>query len=272
MRKYLLGALMLTAIIILSACSSSSGTKVEDIKNNGKIVVATESEFAPFEFKTLINGKDELVGADIELAKAIGDKLGVEVEFSVMSFNNVLASLQSGKADIAIAGISVTDERKNIYDFSDSYYESENVVIIKKTNLNTYTSISSLSKQSIGAQKGSIQETTAKDQFQDSSIVSLTSNGEMINELKSGQLQAVVLEKAIAEGYIAQNDDLTLANFSLKSDGTDAYAVAVSKGSDELLEQINQVITEVKSSGKFDQWLAKASTYTQVDSSDDSSE
>lgn len=67
------------------------------------------------------------------MAKAIGEKLGVKVEFSVMSFDNVLANVQSGKADIAIAGISVTDERKKVYDFSDSYYTSENVVIVKKT-------------------------------------------------------------------------------------------------------------------------------------------
>lgn len=94
-------------------------------------------------------------------------------------------------------------------------------------------------------------------------MVSLASNGEMINELKSGQLQAVVLEKAIAEGYIAQNDDLTLANFNLKSDGTDAYAVATRKGSDDLLKEINAVIKETKDSGKFDQWLKEASTYKQ---------
>ena len=153
------------------------------IKENKKIVVATESEFAPFEFKSLVNGKDTLVGADIELAKAIGKKLGVKVEFSVMSFDNVLASVQSGKADIAIAGISVTDERKKVYDFSDSYYTSENVVIVKKDKVNDFTSADSLAKQTVGTQKGSVQETIAKKQLSKASVVSLASNGEMINEL-----------------------------------------------------------------------------------------
>ena len=180
-----------------------------------------------------------------------------------MSFDNVLANVQSGKADIAIAGISVTDERKKVYDFSDSYYTSENVVIVKKDKVNDYTSNDSLAKQTVGTQKGSVQETVAKKQIPKASVVSLASNGEMINELKSGQLQAVVLEKAIAEGYIAQNDDLTLANFNLKSDGTDAYAVATRKGSDDLLKEINAVIKETKDSGKFDQWLKEASTYKQ---------
>ena len=256
MKKFWFILTALVATCFLVACSGSQGVSPKTIKEKKKIVVATESEFAPFEFKSLVNGKDTLVGADIELAKAIG-------EFSVMSFDNVLANVQSGKADIAIAGISVTDERKKVYDFSDSYYTSENVVIVKKDKVNDYTSTDSLAKQTVGTQKGSVQETVAKKQIPKASVVSLASNGEMINELKSGQLQAVVLEKAIAEGYIAQNDDLTLANFNLKSDGSDAYAVATRKGSDDLLKEINAVIKETKDSGKFDQWLKEASTYKQ---------
>ena len=260
MKKFWFMLTALVATCFLVACSGSQGVSTKTVKEKKKIVVATESEFAPFEFKSLVNGKDTLVGADIELAKAIGEKLGVKVEFSVMSFDNVLANVQSGKADIAIAGISVTDERKKVYDFSDSYYTSENV---KKDKVNDYTSTDSLAKQTVGTQKGSVQETVAKKQIPKASVVSLTSNGEMINELKSGQIQAVVLEKAIAEGYIAQNDDLTLANFNLKSDGSDAYAVATRKGSDDLLKEINAVIKETKDSGKFDQWLKEASTYKQ---------
>ena len=224
--------------------------------------MATESEFAPFEFKSLVNGKDTLVGADIELAKAIGEKLGVKVEFSVMSFDNVLANVQSGKADIAIAGISVTDERKKVYDFSDSYYTSENVVIVKKDKVNDYTSTDSLAKQTVGTQKGSVQETVAKKQIPKASVVSLASNGEMINELKSGQLQAVVLEKAIAEGYIAQNDDLTLPTL-ISSQMVQMLMPSQHVRSDDLLKEINAVIKETKDSGKFDQWLKEASTYKQ---------
>lgn len=263
MKKFYIILLSLLAAVFLVACGASQGTTPAAIQDKKKLVVATESEFAPFEFKSLVDGKDTLVGADIELAKAIVEKLGVDVEFSVMSFDNVLASLQNGKADIAIAGISVTKERQNVYDFSDSYYTSENVVIVKKDQVETYTSAASLANQSVGAQKGSVQENVVKDQLSDSSLVSLASNGEMINELKSGQLQAVVLEKAIAEGYVAQNDDLALASFELASTDSDSYAVAVRKGSDDLISEINAVIAEVKSSGKFDQWLEEAATYKQ---------
>lgn len=266
MKKFLGGLFLLLAVGSMTACSSS-GTSQKSIQNKGKIVIATESEFAPFEFKTLIDGKDTLVGADIELAKAIAKELNVKADFSVMSFNNVLASVTSGKADIAIAGISVTDERKKAYDFSDAYYEAENVVIVKKADVATYPTLESLAGKSVGAQKGSIQENIAKDQLPDSSLVSLTSNGEMINELKSNQLQAVVLEKAIAEGYISQNPDLTISDMSLKSTDTDAYAVAFAKGSDKkLISSVNKVIKKAKKTGEFDAWIEKASTYTQTSS------
>ncbi|MCO4529114.1 amino acid ABC transporter (binding protein) [Streptococcus infantarius subsp. infantarius] len=266
MKKFLGGLFLLLALGTMTACSTS-GTSQKSIQNKGKIVIATESEFAPFEFKTLIDGKDTLVGADIELAKAIAKELDVKADFSVMSFNNVLASVTSGKADIAIAGISVTDERKKAYEFSDAYYEAENVVILKKADLATYTSLESLAGKSVGAQKGSIQENIAKDQLPGSSLVSLTSNGEMINELKNNQLQAVVLEKAIAEGYISQNPDLAIADMPLKSTDTDAYAVAFAKGTDKkLIASVNKVIKKAKKSGEFDAWIEKASTYTQSSS------
>lgn len=215
-------AVAAASLFLLSACGSSSSedTSVSDIKDKGTLVVALNPEFAPFEFKTLIDGKDTLAGADIELGNAIADALGVDTDFSVMSFNNVLASVTSGKA--------------------------------------------------VGAQKGSIQENIAKDQLPDLNLVSLTSNGEMINELKNNQLQAVVLEKAIAEGYVSQNDDLMIADMTLESSDTDAYAVAFAKGTDQdLIDTVNDVIKKAKDSGDFDAWLEKAATYTQSSSSSD---
>ena len=118
LKKILLGIIAALMLVTLAACSSSSkDDSLQKIKNKGKIVVAMNPEFAPFEFKTLVNGKDTIVGADVEIAKAIAKELGVKVEFSAMSFNNVLSSVQSGKADIGISGISATKERQKVYDF-----------------------------------------------------------------------------------------------------------------------------------------------------------
>lgn len=262
------GLVLVTSICLLTACGSSDkkDTSVSDIKDKGTMVVALNPEFAPFEFKTLVDGKDTIVGADIEIAKAIGEELGVKVKFSSMSFNNVLASLQSGKADIAISGISATPERKKAYNFSEPYYESENVVLIKKTDLDKYTKTTSLDGLSVGTQKGTIQETVASEQLKGAKVVALTKNGEMINELKNGQIQAVVLEKPIAEGYVANNDDLTISNITLKNDDADAYAVALPKDDDKLTKKVNKVINDLKDSGKIDQFVQDAYALSTSDS------
>ena len=257
MKKFLTVALagVLAASMLFTGCSKKEESKVPD-----KLIVGTNAEFPPFEY---MNDKKQPDGFDIAMIKEIGKRMDKKVEIQNMEFKSLIGAMESNSINTIIAGMTKTKERQKSVDFSDSYYTSENVVIVKKDKVNDFTSADSLAKQTVGTQKGSVQETIAKKQLSKASVVSLASNGEMINELKSGQIQAVVLEKAIAEGYIAQNDDLTLASFNLKSDGSDAYAVAIRKGSDDLLKEINAVIKETKESGKFDQWLKEASTYKQ---------
>ena len=257
-KKLLLGLAGIFALTSLAACSSSTNT-LDKVKNKGTLTVALNPHFAPFEFKTIQDGKDTIAGADIEIAKAIGDELGVKVKFSEMSFDNVLASVQSGKADIAISGISATKERQKIFDFSDTYYDSETVLLVKKdATEKTYKQISDFSKKSIAVQKGSIQENIAKANLSDANVVSLAPPGEAINELKSGQVEGVVLEKAIAKGYVDQNSDLTMSDIALKSDSNDAYAVAMPKGSDDLKAKVNKIIAKLKKEGKIDSYVQDA--------------
>lgn len=257
-KKLLLGLAGIFALTSLAACSSSTNT-LDKVKNKGTLTVALNPHFAPFEFKTIQDGKDTIAGADIEIAKVIGDELGVKVKFSEMSFDNVLASVQSGKADIAISGISATKERQKIFDFSDTYYDSETVLLVKKdATEKTYKQISDFSKKSIAVQKGSIQENIAKANLLDANVVSLAQPGEAINELKSGQVEGVVLEKAIAKGYVDQNSDLTMSDIALKSDSNDAYAVAMPKGSDDLKAKVNKIIAKLKKEGKIDSYVQDA--------------
>lgn len=142
----------------------------------------------------MVDGKDQVVGSDIKLAQAIADELGVKLEVTTMSFDNVLSSLQAGKADIAISGISVTDERKKTFDFSDPYYETQNAIIVRKDQESTYSSLDAFKGKKVAVQKGTIEEGLAKKQLKDSTVVSLTAMGEAINEVKSGQVDAVDLE------------------------------------------------------------------------------
>ena len=137
-KKWIFVLCSLIASFFLVACqssSSSSQSAVEAIKQKGKLVVATSPDYAPFEFQSLVDGKNQVVGADIDMAQAIADELGVKLEVSSMSFDNVLTSLQTGKADLAIAGISATDERKEVFDFSIPYYENKMSFLIRKSDL-----------------------------------------------------------------------------------------------------------------------------------------
>lgn len=262
LKKLFTYAMTAFSALTLVACGSSEtkeDTSLKDIQDKGKLVVALSPDYAPFEFKTLVDGKDTIVGADVEIAKAIGEKLGVEVEFSAMSFNNVLASLSSGKADIAISGISATEERAKTFDFSEVYYNAKNIVLVKKEDLAKYSTVDGLKDKSVGAQKGSIQEGVVTAQLPDSNLVSLTQVTEMVTELKSGKLDAVVMEEAIAQGYVTKNDDLAIAEITLKEDDSEpGSAVAMPKGSATLKKAIDEVIAELKTSGKIDTFIQEA--------------
>lgn len=157
MKKVLMTMFGLVMLPLLFACSNNQSAGIEAIKSKGKLVVALNPDFAPFEYQKVVDGKNQIVGSDIELAKAIATKLGVELELSPMSFDNVLASVQSGKADLAISGVSKTDERSKVFDFSIPYYTAKNKLIVKKSDLTTYQSVNDLAQKKVGAQKGSIQ-------------------------------------------------------------------------------------------------------------------
>ena len=166
MKKLFLGAMALLATVTLVACGSKKDAYLS-IKENKKLVVAVSPDYAPFEFKTLVDGKDQVVGSDIKLAQAIADELGVKLEVTTMSFDNVLSSLQSGKADLAISGISVTDERKKTFDFSYPYYETQNAIIVRKDQESTYSSLDAFKGKKVAVQKGTIEEGLAKKQLKD---------------------------------------------------------------------------------------------------------
>lgn len=263
MKKFLLGCLTALSALTLMACGSSSPKDVQaSIQEKGKLVVAISPDYAPFEFKALVDGKDTIVGADVQLAQAIADELGVELELSPMSFDNVLLSLKSGKADMAISGLSYTDERAKIYDFSEAYYTTENAFLVQASTASDLTSLESLSGQQVAVQKGTIEEGLSKEQLPDSTIVALTGMGEAINELKAGKVAAVNLEKPVAEGYLAQNPDLALASFSLKTDQGDAKAVAMPKNSGELVKTVNKVIADLDAKDGYKTFISEAAELT----------
>ena len=255
------------ALFALGACGSSGGSsssssdksdnQLAAIKKSGVLKVATSADYAPFEFHTMVDGKDKIVGSDIDLVNEIAKELGVKAEVSDMSFNTVLASLKEGKSDIAISAISATDERKEQFDFTDNYYNPPQVVVINKKNKDAYTSTDTLKDKNVGAQKGSIQEDVVKTQIEGSKLVTIDKVPNMVVEVNQGSLDAMVVEKTIAESYIAQNPDLTIADITLKPSADEAFAIALPKGSSDLQKELNTIIKKLNDEGKVDEFIKK---------------
>lgn len=255
------------ALFALGACGSSGGSsssssdksdnQLAAIKKSGVLKVATSADYAPFEFHTMVDGKDKIVGSDIDLVNEIAKELGVKAEVSDMSFNTVLASLKEGKSDIAISAISATDERKEQFDFTDNYYNPPQVIVINKKNKDTYTSTDALKDKNVGAQKGSIQEDVVKTQIEGSKLVTIDKVPNMVVEVNQGSLDAMVVEKTIAESYIAQNPDLTIADITLKPSADEAFAIALPKGSSDLQKELNTIIKKLNDEGKVDEFIKK---------------
>lgn len=264
-------AVAVLALVTLAACgggnnntssSSDSNDAAENqlaaIKEAGVLKVATSADFAPFEFHTMVDGKDQIVGADIDLVNEIAKELGVKLEVSDMNYNTVLASLKEGKSDIAIAGLSATEERREQFDFSDDYYNPPQVMVINKKNEGTLNSIKAFDGKQVGGQKGSIQEDVIKEQLPDARLVSIDKVPNMIVEVNEGSLDGVVLEETTAESYVQQNPDLMIAKVELKTNDDEAYAIALKKeGSSELKEEINKVIKKLNDEGKIEEFVKK---------------
>lgn len=267
--KKITGLVMaLVALFTLAACgggsddtADSSVTKsadqLADIKKAGVLKVATSADYAPFEFHTMVDGKDKIVGADIDLVNEIAKELGVKAEVSDMSFNTVLASLKEGKSDIAISAISATKERKEQFNFTDNYYNPPQVLIINKKNQEQLTSLADLKDKKVGAQKGSIQEDIVKTQIKEAKAVSIEKVPNMVVEVNSGSLDAMVVEKTIAQSYVQQNPDLMIAEIELEPSEDEAFAIALPKGSEELQTELNKIIKKLNDEGKIDEYVQK---------------
>lgn len=268
MKKILNTLIVGVALVTLAACggtnetatsgtASKTGNQLEAIKEKGEIVVGTSADFAPFEFHAMIDGKDTVVGADIDMMNEIGKELGVNVKVTDMDFDAILAALEQGQVDVAVAGISATEERKQSFDFSENYFVPEQKILVKKDSVAELNSVDSLDGKKVGAQKGSIQETVVKDQLTDSQLVSLPKVPNLIVELQQGSIDALVLESAVADSYAAQNDDIVVADVELESSDDDAYAIVLPKGSTELQEVLNEQIKAMQENGQLDEFLQK---------------
>ena len=237
--------------------TTSSDNSLNHIKEKGVLVMATSPDYPPYEFKILENGKEKVVGFDINIAEEIAKDIGVELRVLELDFNSLLVALNAGNADMVMAGMSPTEERRKSIDFSDIYYLANQAIIVpsdKKEQLNT---LEDLKGKKIGVQKGSIQEQIANSQLKESNIVPLVKMPNIILDLKTGHIDAAIIEKPVADGYIKQYPDLTLSDAKI-IDETGGCAIAFKKGNEELVNQVNSTLERLKKENLINEYVRKA--------------
>lgn len=252
-KKWLLAILTTLVIAVLAACGSSEEQKTStgDAPAEGDkktLVVGTSADYAPFEYvDTAVS--DEIIGFDIELVKLIGDKLGYEVEVQNMDFNSLITALQAKKFDVVISGMTPTEDRDKVVDFSIPYYETEQYLIFDAEK--GYKAPADVAGGVVGAQISSIQEDLAKQLGEENGFTVESRNliPEVIQELKTGRFDAAVIENIVSENYLAKNDDL--AAFPIEVEDPDYKAIVFQEGS-ELKAEFDQVIEELTADGTIE--------------------
>ena len=241
-----------------SAATEETPT-LDAIRERGQLILGTESTYPPFEFIVIENGASVGVGFDVSLAQAIADKLGVELVTSEMAFDYLIPAVQAGTVDIA-ASITPTEERKQAVDFSDNYYDTTNVFVVRKGEEGNFTSKESFDGKTIGAQMGTAQNTLVVEDMTNAQSLLLPKTTTLIQELNTGNIDAICLEKPVADIYVAAYpDDLAVCSYEVPVE-EGGVAIPVAKGQEDLLNFINEVIAEMKANGEMERIYQEACT------------
>ncbi|PLR76423.1 ABC transporter substrate-binding protein [Bacillus sp. V3-13] len=251
--------LFLTSVLLiglLAACGTSekSSSGGETSGDKKVLTMGTSADYPPFEYVDTAKG-DDYIGFDIDLANAIGEELGYEIEVKDMDFAGLIEALEGGQVDFVMAGMTPTEERKKNVDFSDIYFTAEHMIVSKKDS--GIETIEDLKGKTVGVQLGSIQEGKAKEIAEqvDIKIENRNRIPELIQEIKAGRFDAAVIEDVVAQGYFKNNPDLT--GFTLKDDPEEAGSAIAFPKESELKEEFNRVLNEMKENGELDKLVGK---------------
>ena len=252
-RSFLAAAGLSVAALALTACGGSASNVASSAAAStsaaagelttveaGKLTMATNAAFPPYEMTT---DAGEFEGIDIETAQAIADKLGLELQIDDMDFNAALLSVQQGKADIVMAGVTVTDERKAVMDFSDSYATGIQSIIVPEGS--DIASPDDLAGKKIGTQRGTTGYIYCSDDFGDENVVAYDNGLTAVQALNNGQVDAVVIDNAPAQEFVAANPGLKILDTSYAEED---YAIGMAKNS-PLEDAVNSALEELKADG-----------------------
>ncbi|KAB7707242.1 transporter substrate-binding domain-containing protein [Bacillus aerolatus] len=250
MRKFGLFSLVLAFVLLLAACGEEKTTGgTGEGAEQKEYKVGIDTTYAPFEFEQ----DGEYKGIDIDLINAIADSQDFNIKFSPMDFGGIIPAMQAGELDVAIAGMSITDERKKVVDFSEPYFDAGLTLVVKKDNKDIKT-ISDLKGKIVAVKKGTTgaafaQENAEKEGY---TVKQFNDSPAMFQEVANGNADALIEDYPVIAYAIAQKD-LGLQTVGERLNG-DQYGIAVLKGENkELLDKINKGLAELKENGKYDE-------------------
>ena len=250
---------LVMVLVMATAVFSACGSKSSDSKSGGDgkkvLSMATNAEFPPYEY---VEGED-VVGIDIDIAKAIADKLGMELKVDNINFDSIIPAITSGKDDVGIAGMTVTDERKKNVDFTDSYATGVQVVIVREDS--KITDVKDLTTEgadnTIGVQLGTTGDIYCTSDIQDKGfgkVQQFNKGADAVQALVSGKIDCVVIDNQPAKEFVKANKGLKILDTEYV---TEDYAIAVAKDNTELKDKINGALSELKADGTIQKILDK---------------
>ena len=207
----------------------------------GKLTMSTNAAFPPYEMTT---DSGDFEGIDVEVAGAIAEKLGLELQVDDMDFDAALLAAQNGKSDIVMAGVTVTDERLKVMDFSDTYAEGIQSIIVPEDS--DIASADDLTGKAIGTQRGTTGYIYCTDDFGEDSVVAYDDGLTAVQALNNGQVDAVVIDNAPAKSFVEANPGLKILDTAYAQED---YAIGVAKGNTQLLDAINSALEELQADG-----------------------
>ena len=241
-KKYLIYFFALFCCFFTVSCK-------EKTKNQDVLMVGINAEYPPFEYYEGGN----IVGIEIDMIDILGKKLNKQVIIEDMKFNTLMTALLSKKIDLIIAGLAITDERKQQFDFSDPYYDNTIVLVVKNDN-DSIKTVDDLKGKKIGAQLGTLCDNYAST-IEGAEVSKYDTPATAIINLKAGKVDVIVADKPVVKQLLMTNDNCKIVdNIEIK---TVPYGIAINKGNDELLAQINQALKEMKESGELDAIINK---------------
>ncbi len=240
MKKFLSVAL----VLVLTACMYVGCGK----KDKKTLTMATNAYFPPYEY---YDG-DDIVGIDVEIAQAIADKLDMKLKVEDMEFDSIITAVTAGKADIGLAGMTVTEDRLKSINFSDSYAKGVQVVIVKEGS--DIQSIDDLAGKKIGVQLATTGDIYATDDFGSECVEQYNKGNDAVMALVSGKVDAVIIDNEPAKSFVAANSGLVILETEYV---TEDYAACIAKDNTELLEKVNDALAELKADGTLQKIIDK---------------